>query len=421
MSVKILQKLKNCDPPIHNIMIFVCDSLRWDYLPDSVAYRGITFKTVASSLYTPCSFPSMVTGLYPPNHGVYSWRTDRISKKDLFLMNLDDYNFSLWNENTWLKCDPPESTPLHKILNYPPRIDLGEIKLPFIYLEDEKGGHAPFGWRFGDTQYEEWDAVRFFRDYGGKSKEELCIRYRDGIDRSVEFFEKRLDVLKHRGIINNTLVIFTSDHGEGLGEYGGHVGHGRTTCPEVVYVPTVFIHPSLPAGLNLAGDGIIRHVDLFPTILDILNIKLPRALDGISLVSAEQLPKFGFNNLVIKADDKFMGLRIRYDHSESSVWDKDGGHVFRESKPLVKLIHALRDVLLGVTGYYLRGGIRNKGPVKACRDYFRVFRYYNRSYIKHGTPSFIREDATAIINMIRNSERRRLIRGIDKLKRGARN
>ena len=37
---------------IENIVIYVCDSLRWDYTPESIMDMGITIKTVASSLYT---------------------------------------------------------------------------------------------------------------------------------------------------------------------------------------------------------------------------------------------------------------------------------------------------------------------------------------------------------------------------------
>lgn len=64
-SIDILREWKESNPGIKNIMIFVSDALRWDYLPQSVARRGITFKTIASSLFTASSFPSMVTGLYP--------------------------------------------------------------------------------------------------------------------------------------------------------------------------------------------------------------------------------------------------------------------------------------------------------------------------------------------------------------------
>ena len=67
----ILKELKT--EKINNIVIFVCDSLRWDYTPQSVIDKGITIKTIAASLYTAPSFPSIISGLYPPKTGIYNW------------------------------------------------------------------------------------------------------------------------------------------------------------------------------------------------------------------------------------------------------------------------------------------------------------------------------------------------------------
>jgi len=55
----ILNRLKSQD--IKNMMIFVSDSLRWDYTPVSILNMGISTKTVASSLYTASSFPIIIS------------------------------------------------------------------------------------------------------------------------------------------------------------------------------------------------------------------------------------------------------------------------------------------------------------------------------------------------------------------------
>ena len=67
----MLKKLKSQN--IENIVIFDCDSLRWDYTPISILKQGFSIKTIASSLYTASSFPSMISGLYPPKTGVHTW------------------------------------------------------------------------------------------------------------------------------------------------------------------------------------------------------------------------------------------------------------------------------------------------------------------------------------------------------------
>jgi hypothetical protein len=101
---------------IENILIFVSDAHRWDYCPNKMKEMGFTFKTIASSLYTASSFPSIVSGLYPPKHRVYSWE-DKLNNKFRGIFNFKGYNNSLWCENTWIQYKPIESAPIYRILS----------------------------------------------------------------------------------------------------------------------------------------------------------------------------------------------------------------------------------------------------------------------------------------------------------------
>lgn len=58
---------------INNVMLFVSDSFRCDYLPDEIADQGTVFKTVAQGGMTAVSFPLLATGLRPQQNGVSSW------------------------------------------------------------------------------------------------------------------------------------------------------------------------------------------------------------------------------------------------------------------------------------------------------------------------------------------------------------
>ncbi|MFB6225037.1 MAG: sulfatase-like hydrolase/transferase, partial [Candidatus Paceibacteria bacterium] len=83
-------------------------------------------------------------------------------------------------------------------------------------------------------------------------------------------------------------MIFCSDHGEFLGE-SGLVGHGSPLRSESVYVPTVFIHPDIS---HTGREGLMRHIDLYPTILAALDQPIPDHLDGVNLF--EYSPKNGY-------------------------------------------------------------------------------------------------------------------------------
>jgi len=421
--INLFKKWKDNNPKIENVVLFVSDSLRWDYLPESIAKRGITFKTIASSLYTASSFPSIATGFYPNHHGVYSF-FDKVPKSIPTLLNVPGYNTSLWTENTWIDFEPPGSSQIHTILRCKNPIPLEQLDPPFIYMEDEKGGHCPYGWSEDDI-YKEYDCKKFFYDYGKRKNSELRKRYQMGINRSMKEFEKRIKILEKRKLMDNTLIIFLSDHGELLGEYGGIIGHGNPTSPELVYVPTVFIHPNLPAGKSFGNSGVLRHVDLFPSILDLLNIDLDIRVDGISLFHAKKLPDFGYNYFKFETKKRvLLRFSLNFELIERSIWDKSGGCVFKDgSNTALRLLYAiyLTTISNGTDAIYLRGKFQQK-PIRMLNSYFKILRNYFASSIKYGYPSFDFQTAQQLIRNIEESkinvsERDRIKSEIGKLKK----
>ncbi len=92
--------------------------------------------------------------------------------------------------------------------------------------------------------------------------------------------------LESRGLLENTLVVFTSDHGENLGDHD--LMYKWLMTDQTVRVPMVV---RIPDGLNRAAaagrratvdDGLFTQIDFGPTILDALGIEQPQRLDGRS-------------------------------------------------------------------------------------------------------------------------------------------
>lgn len=79
---------------------------------------------------------------------------------------------------------------------------------------------------------------------------------------------------------DRTLVVFTSDHGEALGEHGEQT-HGLFAYEETLEVPLVIRSPGLSPGRGAEG---ARHVDVLPTVLDAVGIEPPPGLPGRSLL-----------------------------------------------------------------------------------------------------------------------------------------
>ena len=394
-----LNKLKSQN--IENVIIFVCDSLRWDFAPVPILNTGISIKTVASSLYTAPSFPSIVTGLYPPKTGVHTWE-DILDRNIRGLLELDGYNTSLWCETTWTNL-PPNKSAIHRVLGNPNGISLKNIKPPFIYIEDDKGGHCPYGFTFGE--YMGGGCPDFFKKYGKKGRKALIMKYNKGIGQSVEQFKKRIKILKERGLTQSTLVIFTSDHGELLGEYGGLTNHGRPPCPELVYVPTVFIHPSLKPDTD--NKNIIRHVDLYPTIASILNQKVNYAVDGTDLTrdpssSCNMGLNFRFGGY-FKSNNKIKNLMT---YNSSSAWDFNGGHIFHGLGKIRALSFFSYRIIIQkhLEFNFMLQNIRNNNSNK-LREYKKAIKHLASPYIKYMEPQFSKNDAKeAIQNYLKKSK-----------------
>lgn len=91
-----------------------------------------------------------------------------------------------------------------------------------------------------------------------------------------------LDALDELGLRDNTAVILHADHGESLMEHN-YFGHGRNVLDPTQRVPLLMRLPGrFPAGRRVTH--LVRNLDLFPTVLDLLGVRLTVPVDGASLL-----------------------------------------------------------------------------------------------------------------------------------------
>jgi len=89
-----------------------------------------------------------------------------------------------------------------------------------------------------------------------------------------------LDELERTGALKDTVVIYTADHGEMLGEHG--IWLKRTLLEGAARVPLIMAGASLPAGKVI--DAPVSHVDLAATLLDLAGVQRPATFRGTSLL-----------------------------------------------------------------------------------------------------------------------------------------
>jgi len=88
--------------------------------------------------------------------------------------------------------------------------------------------------------------------------------------------------LKDTHSYENTLIIFTGDHGESLGQHG-ELTHGFYAYNSSIWVPLIVYFPGI---LSRRIEEYVSHIDIFPTVCDVLHIEKPSSLQGNSLLPA---------------------------------------------------------------------------------------------------------------------------------------
>ncbi len=115
-----------------------------------------------------------------------------------------------------------------------------------------------------------------------RDKTRIIALYDSDVSYNDQQFGKLLELLN----ADDTMVIFTADHGEELWDHG-RIGHGGSLREELVHVPLLISYPPLfPAGKSVA-EG-VEIIDLLPTIVEALGGKIPADAQGESLVALAQ-------------------------------------------------------------------------------------------------------------------------------------
>lgn len=176
----------------------------------------------------------------------------------------------------------------------------------FLHGYDIHGQGIPeggFDYRFVDKGYDnkytgsamEQEALR----EEGLEKGSVALRdedvkfwraiYDEKIQRTDARFRKFLEEFEKLGLMDKTIFVLTSDHGTEFHEHK-RFDHGFSLYDELIHVPLVIRLPGQTAGKVVKDQ--VSSIDVMPTILDLLDVKMPEnakgQLRGASLVAAMQ-------------------------------------------------------------------------------------------------------------------------------------
>ncbi len=110
--------------------------------------------------------------------------------------------------------------------------------------------------------------------------------YDNKVVQADDMIRQLYQALDRKGYLRNSIVLITSDHGQGLGEHGVS-GHVDWLYDPQVSVPLIIADDSLSLYHNLT---LARHIDIAPTIIDRLGLPRPQSWMGLSLLQPTIAP-----------------------------------------------------------------------------------------------------------------------------------
>jgi arylsulfatase A-like enzyme len=136
-----------------------------------------------------------------------------------------------------------------------------------------------------------------------------------------------LDKLKETGLDKNTIVVFTSDHGYHLGEHGHW--QKQTLFQDATRVPLIFAGPGVKKTKKSVGAP-VELVDIYPTLMDMVEMKTPSFVSGLSLTPFFDNPdssirSSAFTELQVdRGNIKAQGYGIQTTRYRLNQWEFNG-------------------------------------------------------------------------------------------------
>jgi len=336
-------------PPHPNVLFYVSDSLRADHVSsfgydrettpnvDTLAADGVRLESAfAQAIWTVPSSVSILTGLYPAVHGatttydqipdnvpriVEHFRqkgyatgafsaTTQVSKRRNFHPGFEHFD-EIFQDHSAHESDSARLCSDRPIEWFEELDD----NTPFFVFIWSFGTHEPYEPRagmFSDGSTPINGSMDAVNDAGYDQRDAVRDVYDDAIRHSDEQFGRLVDYLKRNGLYEDTIIVFTSDHGEILSDHG-RMEHahplvqklGRTIAPNLsekfklfdqygrvghlvvlpydglIHVPAVI----KPTERDWRGsrEQLVQSIDLMPTVADLVGIDFET--QGQSLVS----------------------------------------------------------------------------------------------------------------------------------------
>ena len=268
-----------------NVIFILLDGARWDRLNESkefqdVCKKGTILNNVSTAMpYTIGSINVTFSGLFGKENGIDAYHKMLRLKKSI--KNLPEI---FQSQGYFTACDvltkniiPDRGFNIHQTHNEF-KDDLTKRHPNFVkQCLKESNGKPLFLFLYFSKLHTvtvsdvlkkyEWDEKEFY-----DNKDKNLSRYDDAFKEVGKYTKLITDELEKLNLKENTILVFFSDHGTGIGERFGERNYGSFTYEETIR--TFFLFISSDIQKNCASNTLRATIDIFPTILDLAKIEL---------------------------------------------------------------------------------------------------------------------------------------------------
>lgn len=295
-----------------NVLMLVIDSLRADVVNDdhvkttsfdALAARGASFtQTICTSTTTTPSFSSLLTGCYPPKHGVRGLQGYRLTGSLTTVAEA----LGVAGYNTFAEVTGPLLKETGILRGFTTANHRQAYRVPFFEWRDRVQARIQ---SYPDPWFlllHIWEVHRPYRSPPDFTKRNDRGGYEAAVTATDEWLKPIFDAA------GDALIVVTGDHGESYANSpleqkalrgarkarrtlklnkwfpaldkklaGLAVGHGFALWEHLVRVPLIIAGPGIP---NVQVSEQVRHIDLFPTVAELCDLEMPQGIDGRSLM-----------------------------------------------------------------------------------------------------------------------------------------
>jgi arylsulfatase A-like enzyme len=344
-SLIVIRNIKRGELKHPNVLLITIDALRADHLGcygysletspniDRLAKSGVLFTDC--TVQWPKTWPSMasmITGAYPKTTGIRIKRRSlppsfnvmsevfgeagyttgavvanfNIGKKFGFDQGFDHFVESwldMWKQK---RGERPFKFRVGKIKNYTNATVVTDQAIGF--LEGLQRNNPFFLWLHYMDPHGPYKPPKAYRTYfkGAHKREPIALEvipryqlrkrkgepitnigfYKAEYDREIRYLDdeigRLLSQLDSLGFDSDTLIIFTADHGESLGDHDYYLEHGKLPYQPCAHIPLILVQKNvLPQGEKIKVP--VGLIDVSATAVDLSGIRIPGSFEGMSL------------------------------------------------------------------------------------------------------------------------------------------